>query len=73
MSFATVTVSFTVGACAGMYVAQEYNVPSVRWWLQETRSALTRWERRMRKEKEEQRQRQLQEQRTGEDVTEQRS
>ncbi|KAK4535083.1 hypothetical protein CDCA_CDCA03G1108 [Cyanidium caldarium] len=50
MTFATVTFVFAVGICTGMYVAQEYRVPNVKWWMEETRRALLRYEHDLRKE-----------------------
>lgn len=50
MTLGTVTFVFAVGAFTGMYVAQQYRVPNVKWWLEETRGALLRFERNMRKE-----------------------
>jgi hypothetical protein len=50
MSFTAVTFVFFMGTCTGMYVAQQYRVPNVKFWLEETRRAVLRFERTMRQE-----------------------
>jgi len=34
-TFVPVAVSFLVGTTVGVYVAQNYNVPNVEWWIKE--------------------------------------
>lgn len=47
--FFPVLFSFTIGTGVGVYVAQNYHVPNVQWWLQQTADIIRRMERQARK------------------------
>jgi len=51
--FFPVLFSFAVGTGVGVYVAQNYRVPNVQWWLQQTTDIVRRMERQARKSQEE--------------------